>query len=253
MKNILIYISPNKSFDNPRSDLINDAEVSVKVQIENSIELGWVKEDIWLFTNFEFEYAGIKAKVLGDVDFFERKPQASKINALIKLFENGTIKSGELYWFHDLDAFQICSIPELEINLGTCDMALTDYGLNPKWSTGVIYFMENAKDIFYKIRDITYEKNTDEERALTLLTRRNKEIDKRVKKINKSYNFVPRNLEKMYAASEKPIQVIHFHPLGEVSPREKQRSYYVFRGENPLHIQFIPDRLLKIFNRHNIK
>ena len=108
----MIYISPTKSFDNPRPDLINDAGVSAKVQIENSLELGWKKEDIWLFTNFEFEYHGIRSRVLEDVAFFERKPQASKINALIKLFENRTIKSDELYWFHDLDAFQICSIPD---------------------------------------------------------------------------------------------------------------------------------------------
>jgi hypothetical protein len=253
MKNILIYISPNKSFDNPRPDLINDAEVSVKVNIENSLELGWAKEDIWLFTNFAFEYGGIKARVLDDVAFFDRKPQASKINAIIKLFENGTIKKNEIYWFHDLDAFQICSIPDLAIDLGASDMALTDYGLDPKWSTGVIYFKENARDIFYKLRDVTYEKNTDEERALKFLTGSDEEVNKRVKKINKSYNFVPRRLPEMYAASGKPIQVIHFHPLGEVSPREKVRSFYVFKGENPLGIQFIPDRLLKIFKSHGIE
>src|SRR5690349_4279720 len=110
MKNILIFISPTKSFDNPRHDLIDDADVSVKVNIENSLDLGWAKEDIWLFTNFEFEYKGIKAKVLDSVDFFNRKPQASKINAIIKMFEDGMIKKDEIYWFHDLDAFQVCSI-----------------------------------------------------------------------------------------------------------------------------------------------
>jgi len=253
MKNILIYISPNGSFDNPRPDLINDASISVKVQIENSLELGWAKEDIWLFTNFEFEYAGIKARVLDNIDFFDRKPQASKINALIKLFDDGIIKKGELYWFHDLDAFQICTIPELEIDLGEFDMALSDYGLHSRWSTGVIYFGESSRDLFCKIRDVTYRKNIDEERALTFLTKADKGINKRVKKINKSYNFVPRSLEKMYAVSDKPIKVIHFHPLGEVSPREKQRSFYVFNGENSLNIRFIPDRLLKIFKFHGVK
>jgi hypothetical protein len=252
MRNILIYISPSQSFDNPRHDLINDACVSVKVQIDNSLELGWAKEDIWLLTNFAFHYGGIEATVLDDVAFFERKPQASKINALIRLFGNRTIIKDEIYWFHDLDAFQICSISDLEIDMGTADIALSDYGVNSRWSTGVIYFKESAKDIFYKIRDVVYEKNIDEERALVWLTKNNTDINQRVKKINKTYNFVPRHLSKMYALSEKPLKVLHFHPLGEVSPQEKYRSFDVLRGENSLNIPFIPDRLLKIFASHQV-
>lgn len=252
MKNLLIYISPTKSFNNPRQDLVNDADISVKVQIENSMELGWRKEDIMLITNFDFEYAGVTATVLPDVPFFERKPQASKINATIKLFENGIIKRGEMYWFHDLDTFQLCTIAELEIDLATYDMALTDYGRSSRWSTGVIYFKKGAKDIFYSIRDVMYRKNIDEERALTLLTRTNKEIARRVKKINKSYNFVPRSLRRVYAKATKPIKALHFHPLGEVSPRDKRKSFYFFKGENELGIQFIPTRLLKLFKFHRI-
>ncbi|MBI2593914.1 hypothetical protein HYW44_04725 [Candidatus Daviesbacteria bacterium] len=253
MKNLLIFISPSKSFNNPRPDLINDAGVSVKIQIENSLQLGWRKEDIMLVTNFNYEYAGIRAEVLDDVAFFERKPQASKINALLKLFENGMIKSDEIYWFHDLDAFQVCSIPELKIDLGTFDMALTDYGRNDRWSTGVIYFKISSRDIFVNIRDVMYKNNIDEERALTHLTRTNEEINKRVKKINKSFNFTPRNLKTMYALALKPIRVIHFHPLGAVGRRYPQRAFYFFKGENSLHIQFITDRLLKIFRFHRIR
>lgn len=253
MKNILIFISPTKSFNNPRADLINDAGVSVKVQIENSLQLGWLKRDIMLFTNFNYEYAGIKATILDDVPFFERKPQASKINALLKLFENGTIKSDEIYWFHDLDAFQLCSIPMLAIDLKTSDMALTDYGRNDRWSTGVIYFKKSSKDIFVNIRDVMYKKNIDEERALTHLTRTNQEINKRVKKINKSFNFTPRNFKTMYALALKPIRVLHFHPLGAIGRRNPQRAFDFFKGENSLHLQLITDRLLKIFKFHRIR
>lgn len=253
MKNILIFISPTKSFNNPRRDIINDAGVSVKVQIENSLELGWSKDDIMLFTNFSFEYAGIKAEVLRDVSFFERKPQASKINALLKLFENGTIKTGEIYWFHDLDAFQLCPIPELVIDLETYDCALTDYGIATRWSTGVIYFKESSKDIFVNIRDVMYKKNIDEERALTLLTRTNEEINKRVKKISKSFNFTPRCLKSMYALVLKPIRVLHFHPLGEVRRGDSRRAFDFFKGENSLQLRLIPDRLMKIFKFHAVK
>lgn len=253
MKNILIFISPTKSFDNPIVGLTNDAGLSVKVQIENSLRMGWQKKDFMLFTNFDYEYGDIKATVLDDVAFFERKPQASKINAIIKLFENGIIKSGEIYWFHDMDAFQLCSKPELEIDLGTCDMALTDYGRNDRWSTGVIYFKKSAKDIFYNIRDLMYKKNIDEERALTILTRTDEKIDKRIKKLNKSYNFTPRNLRTMYALAEKPLRVAHFHPTGVVWRGSTLRSFDFYKGENSLHIPLITERLIKIFHYHKIR
>jgi hypothetical protein len=56
MKNLLIYISPTGSFDNPRADLAsNDVPVLVKVQIENSLELGWKPEDIILVTKLEYQ------------------------------------------------------------------------------------------------------------------------------------------------------------------------------------------------------
>lgn len=253
MKNLLVFISPTKSFDNPRHDIINDAGVSAKIQIENSLELGWTKDDIMLITNFKYEYAGIEATILDDVDFFDRKPQASKINAIIKLFENETIKDGEIYWFHDLDAFQLCTIAELEIDLGSFDMALSDYGVNPRWSTGVIYFKKSAKDIFEKIRDVTYEQNIDEERALTHLTRNYPKINTRVKKISKSYNFTPRCLKSMYATILKPLRVIHFHPLGEAWRTGPSSAFNFCKGENPQHIQLMTTRLLKIFNFHRIK
>lgn len=154
MKNIMIYISPTGSFDNPRPDLTsNDAGPLAKVQIENSLALGWKKEDILLFTNFDFQYGEIKANVLKNVEFFERKPQASKINAIVKLFEDGTIKDGEMYWFHDLDAFQLEPINEAEIDLSDDNIALTDYGGikfggTDRWSTGSIFFKLGSRDIF---------------------------------------------------------------------------------------------------------
>src|SRR3989344_8010450 len=119
MKNLMIYISPTGSFDNPRSDLAsNDAGPLAKVQYENSLELGWRKEDILLFTNFHFRYGELKAKNFLDMsDFFNKKPQASKINAIVSLFQKGLIANKETYWFHDFDAFQLRPITEKEINI----------------------------------------------------------------------------------------------------------------------------------------
>ena len=49
MKQLLIYIGPTDKFD-------DEHEVLTKIQIDNSLDLGWKKEDILLVTNFPYEY-----------------------------------------------------------------------------------------------------------------------------------------------------------------------------------------------------
>lgn len=262
MKNLLIYISPTGSFDNDRSDLAsNDAGPLAKVQIENSLALGWKKEDILLVTNFDYQYAGVKALVLTDVEFFDRKPQASKINAIIKLFEHGLIENNELYWFHDFDAFQLEVINEAEIELDENEIGLTDYGggkyFGPeqRWSTGIIFFKAGSKDIFEKMKQIYYEKRIDEEKALHVLTSREPKIKDRVQKVNNSYNFIGYNLQSVYQRSIKPLKVIHFHPLtgkkrlGGVGVESALRF---FKGENQLNKALMTPRLVKLLKYHRI-
>ena len=63
MKNVMIY---NKINDKPRwTD--EDLFQSFRAQIDNSIERGWKREDIIIGTNFDFEYNGVKNKLLTDV------------------------------------------------------------------------------------------------------------------------------------------------------------------------------------------
>ena len=262
MKNILIYISPTGSFNNPRPDLAsNDAGPLAKVQIENSLALGWEKQDITLYTNFPFQYGNFKAKVLKDVEFFDRKPQVSKINAIIKLFGIGKIKRNEIYWFHDLDAFQLEPITEDEIDIKDNEIALTDFGGGKyfrgedRWSGGVIFFKSGSKDIFDQVRALAYKKRIDEEEAIGLLVINDPKIRKRVKKINNSYNFIGYKLESVYKKSIKPLKVAHFHPLAgkkRLKGVGAQSALRFFRGENQLNTPLITDRLVKIFKYHRI-
>jgi hypothetical protein len=260
MKNVLIYISPTKSFNNPRRDLAsNDAGPLVKIQIENSLALGWKPKDIMLVTNFDTQYAGIKAKVLRDVEFFDRKPQASKINAIVKLFEKGLIKKNDLYWFHDMDAFQLEPIKETEIKLKTNEIALTDFGGaksfggEDRWSTGTIFFKSGSEDLFKRMKQVYYDKRCDEEEALGLLVIGDPKVRIRVKKINATYNFIGYKLQSDYKNSMKPVKVVHFHPLTGKKWFGAANSLSFFKGENKLGIQFISNRLLKIFRFHRIK
>lgn len=262
MKNLLIYISPTGSFDNPRPDLAsNDAGSLAKVQIENSLALGWRREDILLVTNFEFQYGETKAIVLLDVDFFERKPQVSKINAIIKLFEHRMIKKNETYWFHDLDAFQLEPITEDEIGILNNEIALTDFGGGKyfggqdRWSTGVIFFRSGSKDIFDRIKALAYEKRIDEEEALGLLVINDSKIRKRVKKINNTFNFIGYKLRFVYEKSIKPLKVVHFHPLvgkKRLGESGEKNALKFFKGENQLNTPLITDRVVKILKYHRI-
>jgi hypothetical protein len=262
MKNLLIYISPTGSFDNPRSDLAsNDVPTLVKVQIENSLELGWKKEDILLVTNFEYKYGDIEALVLKDVEFFDRKPQASKINAIIKMFEHGLIEEKELYWFHDFDAFQLEKISEVEINLKDDQIGLTDYGGGKyfggidRWSTGVIFFRSGAKDIFDGLKEIYYQKKIDEEEALHLLIDKESNLKKRVIKVNNTYNFIGYKLESVYKKSIQPLKVVHFHPLTgkrRLGGIGSESALRFFKGENPLQTPLLTDRLIRILKYHRI-
>jgi len=256
----MIYISPTGSFKNPRPDLASDdAGPLVKVQIDNGLALGWEKEDILLVTNFEYQYGGVKATVLKDVEFFERKPQASKINAIIKLFDNGMIQNREPYWFHDIDAFQLAPITEAEIDLSDDGIALTDYGGGIKfggegrWSTGTIFFKAGAEDIFRRMKEIYYEKNIDEEEALGLLVIGDPDIRKRVKKINTSYNFTGYGFHSRYKNAIKPLKVTHFHPWAERRRAGIKDCLRFFKGENELNTPLITNQLIDLFNHHGVK
>lgn len=258
MKNLMIYISPTGSFDNPRPDLAsNDAGPLAKVQIENSLSLGWNKEDILLITNFAFTYGLVKATVLQDVAFFERKPQVSKINAIIRLFEQRMIRKNETYWFHDLDAFQLEPITEDEIGIRNNEIALTEYGGlrfagENRLSTGVIFFKSDSKDIFDRIKKFAYKKRIDEEEALGLLTIEDESLKNRVKKLNYSYNFIGYNLRTYYKKAIKPLKVVHFHPLVGKRKLRTDNSLRFFRGENPINTPLITERVVKILKYHRI-
>lgn len=255
----MVYISPTQSFNNPRNDLTaNDAGQLVKVQIENGAQVGWKPEDILLFTNFPYEYRQIKSMVLKNVDFFDRKPQVSKINAIIKIFKLGKIKKNETYMFHDLDAYQLVPIKDDEIKIKSDEIALTDFrgikkfGSENRWNTSVIFFRSGVLDIFKKMAKICYEKGCDEEEALGLLTRDDAKIKKRVKNMNISYNFNGFNLEKDYKEAIKPIRIIHFHPYGVIRQLKVDRPFDFFMGQNKLHLPLISERLFSIFRYHRI-
>jgi len=249
MKLIFAYVSPNKDFS-------EEGKISIKIQIDNSLELGWKPEDIILATNFPYEYRGIKSILVKDEHYCKFRPTATKINIILELFEKGLIK--DLCWFHDLDMYQLEPITEEEFTFPE-DMGVTDYGKMHMWNTGTIVFKPSAKDIFEKMQELIYKYRCIEERALNILTgiytttydgrdvsyQDFESINKRVRRLNITYNFCcvkdqpydpklfpksfSRYLRALVGKVSDPIKVLHFH----------------FKDKPQL-----PERLLKIFKKY---
>src|SRR3989344_7055251 len=274
MKNLLIYIHPSKRFG-------EEEKTAIKIKIDNSLDLGWKKEDILLVTNFDYKYNNVKAFVVKGENYCTFCPTASKINAIIDLFGQKLIGShgieeDRIYWFHDLDAYQLNYIPESELELDGTDMLLPDFGRKPKWSTGSFFFKNSSRDIFNWVKNIMDIYKIDEEGAFCILTGQDyydwsslkwikghtpedtpgiKNINERIKKANITYNFHSFNVRSNYAAALKPIRVAHFHfierPVNPMNPKPDQIDFFL-RGINKLGVQIVPERLVKIFNQHGI-
>ena len=263
MKNLLIYINPRKDFD-------EEGKIAIKIQIDNSLDLGWKKEDIILATNFPYVYNGIKSIILNDDVYVDWFPQSTKMSAIVNLFERGLIDEDALYWVHDIDAYQMEVITQSELDLGKADMALTDRGLKIKWYMCTYFFKGSAQDILRRLKEIMYKYQVDEESALMALTTNNplwitgaettaeersipldipgiENLHKRVKKLNISYNFWPDDLNQTYEIVVKPIKVLHFHFSFDIL---LDSAMY---GKNFLKKPLMPERLIKIFHKHGVR
>jgi len=245
MKNLFIYINPN-GFD-------EDTERLQKLQIDNSLELGWKLEDIILVTNFPWEYNGVKAIVVSNENFCEAWKQASKINTTVTLFDSGFFKQGELYWFHDFDAFQQEVITEQELELDGVDIGLTDYGRKARWNTGSYFFNSNCGDIFHWIKDDMYKhfgRRKNEETTVWKLTAHNfNNINSRIKRLNITYNFGVRKIKLCYEKAIKPIKVVHFHPYRIYWGKIRAIDILMY-GKNELEKPIINERLTKLFQKY---
>lgn len=242
MKQIIIYVDPKKCFAKEYKDLI-------KLQIDNSLELGWDIKDIMLVTNFDYEYLGLKSILIDDDAYCSHSPLSTKIPGVLRMFDKGLI-GDDLYWMHDLDAYQLVPISEDEII--KADIALCDYGRRPRWDCGSIFFRKEAKDIFEKQNRLMNKRRCADEVALYELTYSNSDLYNRVKKMNISYSFKPFNLRSCYRMAIKPLRIVHFDPF-KIDPRvATPKLLDLYKGKNKINAQLIPDRLISLFKKYNM-
>ena len=233
MKNLLIYINPSKEWNEENKSLI-------KLQIDNSLELGWDKKDLLLFTNFPYEYEGVTATVVPDNLFCPYFPQASKINTILHMFEQEII-GDDVYWFHDNEAFQ-----NYPFNLKLPkNLYLTDYGYCARFNTGSFFFRKGARESFEKIKADSDAHQDGEEWALGRI---HKDLDYEL--MNITYNFpgsvnANKNFEMIYNKTNLPVMVPHFHPNNRGGV-----FYRIMTGENALGVNVMSDRLIRLFNKY---
>ena len=204
MKNLLIYINPiDKKFS-------KEHETLTKIQIENSLSLGWKKEDIVLVTNFAYEFEGVNSVIVSDYSVFDQN-RSTKIPAILELFKKDLIEDNEIYWFHDHDAFQVTPF---EITLKK-DAGFTTHGAyNPKlWNAGSFFFKKTARDVFEDIWKLMNERNSNEQNALTYMWEVNyNKVNEKTEILNQTYNIGIYKIPENTKVSELPLKVLHFHP-----------------------------------------
>lgn len=249
MKNLLIYTGPKKRFSKERNQL-------AKIQIDNSLDLGWRREDILLVTDFDWEYNGVKAFVIEDNVYYAFDIAANKTLVILYLINKGIIDPKELYWSHDFDAYENTQIDEAELGLENYDLGLTHYFYKPEWQCGSIFFKKSSQDIFELLDKTTRERphlSRNNEKTLTWLIKHNKIDPNRYKRLNVTYNVMKRYLQTIYREADKPLKVLHFLPSNKDELMSDTALNMFMYGKNRLKMPLMNDRLIKIFKFHGIK
>src|SRR3989338_2004008 len=249
MKNLLIYTGPNKEFDDETANL-------AKIQIDNSLDLGWKREDILLVTDFDYEYNGLKSFVIKRDIYYSFDIAASKTLVILYLLNQGIIQPGELYWCHDFDAYENVRIDEVELGLESFDLGLTHYTYKPEWQCSSIFFKESSKDIFELLDNTTRTRphlSRNNEKTLTWLINHNSIDKSRHKRLNVTYNIPKRYIATTYKEAEKPLRILHFLPSNKDQLMPDTALNMFMYGKNGLKIPLMNDRLIRVFNKHGIK
>lgn len=241
MKNLVVFITPQKQFFSEYADL-------VKVWVDNSFDLGWKLEDMLLVTNFAFRYNGVKSTRVHNEHFCETRPRSIKTSIVPYLVDTGIVAEGELVWNHDTDAFQMNRFNGIEDELKGLDLGLTDYGWKSRWCMGSYFFKASAKDLFELAAPVIHQDVEDETVFLDLEARDANGFSRRHKRLNITYNFGMRKVEHNYGIAEKPLRVVHFHPTYKLV-----RTWDVFvLGKNGLNMPLVDERLIGVFRHHGI-
>lgn len=238
MKDLMICVDPAGKFN-------DELGILVKLQIDNSLELGWKREDITLVTNFDYEYRGVKSLVVPDNLYYEPDYASTKMLVIDYLLTSKLLPE-DLYWYHDFDAYENVHITEEELYYLYGCIGLTSYVYKPEWNCGSFFFealplSRYLFDMIVKQMQRRVRPRSDE-KSLTHLTYWNKIDREDYIHMNPTYNVSMKNAQYIASKASKPLKVLHFHPYG--------RDWIV---KEPLLVTFkrmMSPRLLNLFGQY---
>jgi len=213
---------------------LDKIKILLAAQILNSLDVGWLPEDIILTTNFDYDLYGVKAH---RIEFNPLCPTASKMYGV-----RYALRQCDCLWSHDLDAWQNVwfDCPEIK------DVGAATYD-NRKFNGGSIFWKKSATDLLDKIIDmLEAEEATYEENVLNRVFK-DKKNKERVTKLNFTYNVGCSNYRQRWGDSDKTngqIRVAHFHPYNRIA----WETHALDRCK--LGIKGISDRLESLLRAH---
>ena len=275
MQNVFVWIigKNKKSYSRSKwkhTDNIEWIKNYIRLQIDNSIQMGWDKKDIIPITNFPIEHMGVKAY---EAESF--CPWSSFVNKLVvvnEMIEKGVITDN--VWLHDCDCYQL----EPFVFPEECkDWGYTRHDPSRKKNQGASgFYRKTAYDIIKKIsQEIQRCKAPREERFIpifyTPMSEAKKEVKLKSVKGNKTsravyrrkcianygiyqdrfsfldytYNLgIVKYFTKKYKRAQKPIKVLHFHVEKKI-PRD---CFYL--GKNRYNVKIVTDKLEKLLIKY---
>lgn len=181
----------------------------IEVQIINSLALGWSAEDIIVVSNQEFSICGIRPISL---ELNQSCLRGSKLFALAELYRAKLLSPDEVYWIHDLDAWQNHWFDAPEFR----DIGLAEYS-RPKFNGGSVFYRMAAADIINDaVQDLEQSGAMREEPTLNRLLRTERYRD-RVTTLDHTFNVGCSGFVERYQRSQKPVLVSHLHPRNRIA------------------------------------
>ena len=185
-------------------------ETLLMAQVENSLELGWEPEKVWILSNFEWEFMGVEAHRVDKLNDFCFT--GSKMFGLERLLYLDDLKWDEPLWAHDLDAWQNAYFDEPDFK----DVGVANYS-NRKMNGGSLFWRPTAGDIIEEVTStLRSYKHEKEEPTLNKILRE-KKYKGRITVLDNTYNVGCSGFVVRLGRSEKPIRVCHFHPYNRLA------------------------------------
>jgi len=271
MQNVFIWLTGKNARSYSKSkwkhtDDFEKVQNYIRLQIENSLNLGWDKKDIIPITNFPIEHMGVKA--------YEAErycPWSSFVNKPVvvdEMIEKGVINDN--IWLHDCDCYQLLPF---EFPKECKDWGYTRHDPRRMKNQGASgFFRKEGYDIIHKIaEEIQICKAKREEKFIPIFytNMSKKKVDKRkayleANKGNESNRYLnkKRGLENSgifadrfsfldftynlgivkyfktkYKKASKPIKTLHFH----IEKKDPKDCFYF--GKNRYNVQLVTEEL----------